>query len=223
MKKFKKLQDNVNESLNSIRDEQLLESLKHQNECLNNKAASQKHKTFRLAMVSSCIAAILIVAIIVLPLILKTDGPQDHFGYTDPDKVKSTVEELNEYTNFIDLDSSIKCYVTKHFDKTKKEVLYFVVTTSNDETFESITLSILVNDNFKREPFTFTYDKEYYIANHKLSYYEEIETDDEGISFIKVHGNIITKNERIYITYDGVGFDGESPFLATLEKLFIVS
>ena len=69
MKKFKKLQDNVNESLNSIRDEQLLKSLKHQNECLNKKAASQKHKSFRFAMVSSCIAAILIVAILcnVLP------------------------------------------------------------------------------------------------------------------------------------------------------------
>ena len=87
MKKFKKLQDNVNESLNSIRDEQLLKSLKHQNECLNKKAASQKHKSFRFAMVSSCIAAILIVASIVLPLVLKTDGPQDHFGYTDINQV----------------------------------------------------------------------------------------------------------------------------------------
>ncbi len=223
MKKFKKLQDNVNESLNSIRDEQLLKSLKHQNECLNKKATSQKHKSFRLAMVSSCIAAILIVASIVIPLILKTDVPQDHFSYTDINQVSSTVEELNEYTKFFDLDSSMNHYVTKCFDKTKTEVLYFIVNTSNDETFESITLSILVNDNFKIEPFTFPYDKEYYIANHKLSYYEDIETDDDGISFIKVQGNIITKKERIYITYDGVGFDGESPFLETLEKLFIVS
>ena len=58
MKRYKKLQHIVNESLTKNRDEQLLKSLKIQNERLINAKRKSTKRPFKLAMVSSCVAVV---------------------------------------------------------------------------------------------------------------------------------------------------------------------
>ena len=102
MKRYKKLQHIVNESLAKNRDEQLLKSLKIQNERLNNAKRKSRQQSFRFAKLSSCLAVVLIIAIIGGLFLFKDDTRREEYAYLEEYSVQSTVEDLNSFTDFID-------------------------------------------------------------------------------------------------------------------------
>ena len=126
MKRYKKLQHIVNESLTKNRDEQLLKSLKIQNERLINAKRKSRQQSFRFAKLSSCLAVVLIIAIIGGVFLFKDDNSREEFAYVEEYSVQSTIEDLNKYTDFIDLNNNIEWSVVKYFDNKYNHVLYYI-------------------------------------------------------------------------------------------------
>lgn len=224
MKRYKKLQHIVNESLAKNRDEQLLKSLKIQNEHLINAKRKSTKRPFKLAMVSSCVAVVLVVAIIGGLFLFKQDsGSTDQYFIDNEIRIESTVSELNTYTDFIDLSSSIDWRVTKGIDGVYNHVLYFIIMGDNYETFETYHFTIVVNKNYKKADMNLYYNQEQSISNQTLIYYEEVEVDDDMIYTFKSRGKIVTEKETVFMNYESVGFNETSNFIPSISNLLIFS
>lgn len=224
MKRYKKLQHIVNESLAKNRDEQLLKSLKIQNERLINAKRKSTKRPFKLAMVSSCVAVVLVVAIIGGLFLFKQDSANTGQYFNDTEiRVESNVSELNTYTDFIDLSSSIDWRVTKGINREYNQVLYFIVIGENFATFETYHFTIVVNKNYKKADMNLYYNQEQSISNQTLIYYEEFEVDDDMIYTYKSQGKIVTEKETIFMRYESIGFNETSNFIPSISNLLIFS
>lgn len=224
MKRYKKLQHIVNESLAKNRDEQLLKSLKIQNERLNNAKRKSTKRPFKLAMVSSCVAVVLVVAIIGGLFLFKQDSANtDQYFIGNEISIESTMSELNTYTDFIDLSSSIDWSVTKYLDTKYNHVLYFIVIGENFATFETYHFTVVVNKNYKKADMNLYYNQEQRISNQTLLYYEEVEVDDDMIYTYQSRGKIVTEKETIFMRYESIGFNETSNFIPSISNLLIFS
>ena len=224
MKRYKKLQHMVNESLAKNRDEQLLKSLKIQNEHLINAKRKSTKRPFKLAMVSSCVAVVLVVAIIGGLFLFKQDsGSTDQYFIDNEIRMESNVSELNTYTDFIDLNNNIVWEVIKYLDTKYNHVLYFIVAGENFATFETYHFTVVVNKNYKKADMNLFYNQEQSISNQKLLYYEEFEVDEDEIYTFKSRGKIVTEKETIFMRYESVGFNETSNFIPSISNLLIFS
>lgn len=223
MKRYKKLQHIVNESLAKNRDEQLLKSLKIQNERLINAKRKSTKRPFKLAMVSSCVAVVLISAIIGGLFLFKGNNNGPHFAYIEEYSVQSTVEDLNSFTDFIDLHKNIEWRVKKFCDKIYNHTLYFIVGGENFETFEAFSITIIVNENYNYKDTNMSYNSEYSLLNYDLLYCEEYNIDNDGIYSFVTYGKIITEKEALYINYESIGFNETSNFIPSISNLLIFS
>ncbi len=224
MKRYKKLQHIVNESLAKNRDEQLLKSLKIQNERLINAKRKSTKRPFKLAMVSSCVAVVLVVAIIGGLFLFKQDsGNTDQYFIDNEISIESTVSELNTYTDFIDISSSIDWNVTKVIGSASNNVLYFIITGEDFATFETYHFTVVVNKNYKKADMNLFYNQEQSISNQKLLYYEKFEVDEDEIYTFKSRGKIVTEKETVFMNYESVGFNETSNFIPSISNLLIFS
>lgn len=221
MKRYKKLQHIVNESLTKNRDEQLLKSLKIQNERLINAKRKSRQQSFRFAKLSSCLAVVLIIAIIGGVFLFKDDNSREEFAYVEEYSVQSTIEDLNKYTDFIDLNNNIEWSVVKYFDNKYNHVLYYIVIGENFATFETYHFTIVVNKNYKKADMNLYYNQEQRISNQTLLYYEEVEVDDDMIYTYKSQGKIVTEKETIFMRYESIGFNETSNFIPSISNLLI--
>lgn len=223
MKKYKKLQQNVDKSFENICDAQLLESLKC--EIISSERVKQKtkQKRFRVAIASSFIAIIIIIITIIgAPLLFRPNNEERHYFKDNENQIESTLEELNSFTNFIDLNSGIEWRVSKYIDILYNDTLYFIITWENSDTFEVFHISIIVNKDYKYKEDCIEYNNTQNMGNQKLLYNEKFEMDEDGLCFFTTYAKINTENESIYIKYEGIGFDGESTFLTSLSDLLVL-
>lgn len=224
MRKYKKLQDNVNNTFKQMRNEEFLNSLKAVNEQNTMRKQKFSHRSLKYAMASYCVVFVLLVALIsgvfFLPIgdefnVEKTYSADNEF------LLESTLEELNNCTSYIDLIDSNDWRISKVIDKVYNDILYFNVSYSPLDDYFDFNFTIVVNKDYEyqflSEPF---FDSEYNFDNYKLLYYEKLEID-EGLCFAESSGKIVTEQEIIYVQYNGVGFDGESPFINALRDLLI--
>lgn len=224
MKRYKKLQHIVNESLAKNRDEQLLKSLKIQNERLINAKRKSTKRPFKLAMVSSCVAVVLVVSIIGGLLLFKPNNTDSKHYFADNERrVESTLSELNSYTEYIDLNNYIELKVVKYIDILYNDTLYFIVIGENPSTLEIFGLTIIVNEAYTYEESNLSYNSEYSLLNYNLLYCEEYNIDDDGIYSFVTYGKIITEKETLYINYESIGFNETSNFLPSISNLLIFS
>ncbi len=223
MKRYKKLQHIVNESLAKNRDEQLLKSLKIQNERLNNAKRKSRQQSFRFAKLSSCLAVVLIIAIIGGLFLFKDDTRREEYAYLEEYSVQSTVEDLNSFTDFIDLNKKIEWRVKKFSDKIYNHTLYFIVDGENFETFETFSITIIVNEKYNYKDTNMRYNSKYSLLSYDLLYFEKFNIDDDGIYTFVNHGKIITQKETLYINYESIGFNETSNFIPSISNLLIFS
>lgn len=223
MKRYKKLQHIVNESLAKNRDEQLLKSLKIQNERLNNAKRKSRQQSFRFAKLSSCLAVVLIIAIIGGLFLFKDDTRREEYAYLEEYSVQSTVEDLNSFTDFIDLNKKIEWRVKKFSDKIYNHTLYFIVDGENFETFETFSITIIVNEKYNYKDTNMRYNSKYSLLSYDLLYFEKFNIDDDGIYTFVTNGKIITDKEALYINYESIGFNQTSNFIPSISNLLIFS
>ena len=244
MKKYKKLQKQVNDSLSEIKDEQLLLSLKAQtSQNQQPKAPLLKRKwTWAFASVVAVLLVCVISLTVWLPMIDNNNGndfdnatgdtsppqnsdegpslpPPPSYDVADEINVSTSFEELNGLTQVFDVYPIEGFSVSKFVDGVTDDVLYFVVSGDNMVTNETYTIKIIVNKYYKEKAYDYDFNLEKQIGSQKLSYTEECEIDSEGYYNYITVAKIITEKERIYVQYSGVTNSAPNPFVASIQEI----
>ena len=243
MKKYKKLQKQVNDSLSEIKDEQLLLSLKAQTSQSQRQAPKPKRNwTWAFASVVVVLLVCVISLTVLLPMIDDNNGngydnaagdtsppqnsdegpslpPPPSYDVADEINVSTSFEELNGLTQVFDVYPIEGFSVSKFVDGVTDEVLYFVVSGDNTVTNETYTIKIIVNKYYKEKAYDYDFNLEKQIGSQKLSYTEECEIDSEGYYNYTTVAKIITEKERIYVQYSGVTHGAPNPFVASIQEI----
>lgn len=222
MRKYKKLQQSVDESLKHIHNEKLLEALIDENNRVNGARQKAKQKQLRLIMASSCLAVILIFVIVGCLFLfpIKDDGTK-HYFQDNEKQIESTMEELNSYTINVDLNNNVDWQVKKCIDTKYNDVLYFIAIGNIQDTFESFNFTFIVNKDYKNYEENENYDKKQNIYNQNIIYKENIKSETDGLNVIKAAGKIVTVKEIIYIKYEDTRLDENSNFLSSLKQVLV--
>lgn len=225
MKKDKKLEKYASERLSALGNEEFLSRLR---EKVPEKTKTSAKARSLIAALSGTIAVAVIVAVTVICVALVNfgddvpGGGNNDFLYTasKADFSKSTLEELNGETTFVDLfvRSADSLDVVRYFDLKTGETKYYVVNISSDVTRERATVCVVVNGYgyggaMTPDVMTNSVDLEGFTVLYNYGYYP---VDDGYIC--QYCGIIDTGTEKIYIWYSACSpaYDGFYAFAATM-------
>lgn len=223
MRKYKKLQQSVDESLKHIHNEKLLEALIEENNRVNGDRQKTKQKQFKLIMASSCLAVILIFVIVGCLFLFpsKNDDGTKHYFLDNEKLIESNLEEMSLYTSYINFDKKLDWKISKFIDTIYNDTLYFVAECNKELTFESFIITVIVNKDYKYYGKTIAYDKEEMLDKNKVFFKEEFVIAEEGIYTFNTKAKINTKAEILYIEYKEMRLDKNSNFLSSLKQVLV--
>lgn len=221
MHRNKKLQEFANKSLLPLKDDAVLDELKgHTVQTSSNKRLSKKTI---FAMVSSMCAVVLTIVLLCVFLVepkIPTDqtGDSKFYAIENQRTVASSIDEVNNATEHFAIKDLSDIMINKVVDYHYNETLYFVIAFNNDETMESLTLFVVVNDDYTLPfPIVGTIINET-IADYSVSYTERY-TEDDGLFFVDTTGEIFIENGRVFVEYSGVDFEKRNNFLTYLSRI----
>lgn len=226
MKKDRKLEKYASERLSVLGNEEFLSGLR---EKVPEKAKMSAKARSLIAALSGTIAVAVIVAVAVISVALVNfrddvpGGGNNDFLYTagKADFSKSTLEELNGETTFVDLfvRGTDSLDVVRYFDMETGETEYYVVNTSSDVMQERATVCVVVNGydyggSTTSDVMTNSTDLEGFTVSYNYGYYSV----NDGYMY-QYQGIIDTGTEKIYIWYSACRqsvYDGFYAFAATM-------
>lgn len=211
MRKNKKMERIANQSMEHLKNDEFLSSLVGE----TPKVEKKKFNThvFQKSIAAVC-AALLILVALPIGIFFGTQGtknPTDDFEYAGENErtAVSTLEELNNAMQGATLTVENLTTVARRYDSVSNHDLYYIVSYSNDETFEAVTIVVITNPKYE-----YTFDNPQALVplnktadmNGLSMRYRETAEIDEGIYFIDSEG-YIECSERIHITYTGISFE----------------
>lgn len=220
MKKDRKIEEYVQNTTKQYQNPEFLESLKSEAKRKQPWISTISRKT--LYILSGCAIGAIVTAVVLLcvflikPYVGNADsqyaGGKAYFDVGN-DWVGSTVEEINECTEYIDLVCDNIGVVTKTFDRETDETLGFHTSYSvmTGKAYDNMTIHVIVSPNYQFFVYDTTDWEHTTFEGFDLVYNEwtrpsgtESEYDvSEGIAAI------ITDKEIIYVNYEGFG-EGET-------------
>lgn len=224
MRKNKKMERIANQSMEHLKNDEFLSSIVGETPTVEKKKFNTH--VFQKSIAAVC-AALLILVALPIGIFFGTQGaknPTDDIKYAgDGERTAvSTLEELKNAMQGATLTVENPTTVTRRYDSVSNHDLYYVVSYSNDETFEAVTIVVITNPKYEYAfdnpqalvPLNKTAD-----MNGLSMRYRETAEIDEGIYFIDSEGYIECK-ERIHITYTGISFEeNTSNFLPLIRNM----
>lgn len=220
MKRNKKIQKYVDESMGTLKNDTFINLLKKKLSKPKQKIKGSAVYAVLAGATSTCVIIIVLLSLFILtPTVNDTEKPQNIFYAENMATRKSSVTELNAATKHIDFVQSPDMTVTRVDDSLYDEILYFNVALSNSDTLESVKICVKKQ---RGADYTFVhnpYDKVAKIDGYIMNYVEEC-TSDENSYLFQSKGEIDTGDEIIYIQYKGIGAKEKSGFIACLNRIF---
>lgn len=230
MKKDRKIEQYVQNTTKQYQNPEFLEGLKTEAKRNQPWISTIPRKT--LYILSGCaIGAIVATVVLLCVFLIKPEngnagsqyvGGKVYFDAGD-DWVCSTVEEINECTEYINLVGSDFGAVTKTLDKDTGETLGFhtshsVVTAS---TYDNMTIHVIVSPNYQFFVYDTTDWEHTTFEGFDLVYNEWTRPSGTESAFDVSEGivAIITDKEIIYVNYEGFSEDGTNRMLEHFEAL----
>ena len=244
MKKDKRLQEYANKSMEQYNNPEIFEQLKQHIKPKEKKEAWYEKISRRTwYAVGGSFATVAIVAIVLLcvfliePSILSphdtnttpnaTDNPTD-IPTTPPKKEyfgdvlvgSSSIQNVNQYTEALDLTENKLAYVKEHTDSHYGDILYFSIRYDNEETIEDIVLNVVTNEDYEYEFKDTTGWTQIEYKGFNLSY-KDVFVEEDGLYFFTVNAILQTDKEDIAIYYEGVSLEETSNFISALDQIFV--
>ena len=243
MRKDKRLQEYANKSMEQYNNPEIFEQLKQHIKPKEKKEAWYEKISRRTwYAVGGSFATVAIVAIVLLcvfliePSILSphdtnttpnaTDNPTDipttppkkeYFGYNE---TKSSIIEINQYTQKLDYSEKNNIYVNKYIDIKYGDILYFSMGYYNEENLDNVVLNVVTNQDYNYVFLDSTNWNKTTYRGYELVYNESFE-EDEGTYFFTVYAILKTDKENIEIRYEGVSLEETSNFISALDQIFV--
>lgn len=220
VKKYKKLQQYANESLSSLRDDGFLQEIKVKSN-VQNKKLSQK--SIFIISASICTLVLIVVLCVVLINPASTGEGQNHnehkyYLLENQATMSSTIDEFNIFVKDFSVKDQTGILINKVVDKYYEELLYFVVIINNDETMESVSLFVVVNDEYTL-PFAVVGEiNNDFVEGYRISYSESFTEEDE-LFYVYSVGEIFTEHEKVFVEYNGVDIEKKNNFLVYLSQV----
>lgn len=132
-----------------------------------------------------------------------------------------TMETLNEELPSFSFSKNKYCInsIKRYNDKYYGETLFYSIEYTNDEGL-IIDFIVLTNTDYNIEFEHQQYTKKDSIIGYEINY-TEIITEDDGIYFITVKGEIVFEKEVLYITVELVSFAKEYSLKELLDKIIV--
>lgn len=224
MRRNKKMERIANQSMEHLKNDEFLSSLVGATPKVEKKKFNVH--VFQKSIAAIC-AALLILVALPIGIFFGTQGsnnPADDIKYAGENErsAASSLEELNNAMQGAILTIGNPTSVILKYDSVSNHDLYYIVSYSNDETFEAVTIVVITNPKFE-----YTFDNPQALVplkntadiNGLSMRYRETAEIDEGIYFIDSEG-YIECTERIHITYTGISFEENgSNFLPLIRNM----
>ena len=225
MRKYKKLQQNIDSSIKDMGEKELLRVLK----CSVVTKKRNFNKKLILGLASSVVSIMLVIVVVTCVVFLPNkniaDNTQPPPPYYSGNEVKksSTIAELNSYTENFDIDNSLNWVVSKFYDSVSNEVLYFVISAEKEDVIQEFLLTIIVADNYQHQESNYNYNLSFSIKNHTMNYLNQVEEYPPAEEYpplysYTTYAKIITSKEEIYIRYLEITFE-ENLFLSAITNI----
>ncbi|GEM_PF-2879344 len=223
MKRDKELEKYADEQLSLLRDDAFLESLKSKRK--QNAKNQKMHKKSIIVLSAAVCAATMVIVLLCVFLINPSanngtheQGDSKYYAQENQKTVSSSVEEVNDAVEHITINNLNGIMISKVVDAYYNETLYYVIIYNDDSTMESITIFVVVNDDYTLPfPIVGTRINET-VADYSVSYTERY-TEDDNLFYVDTEGEIFTEKERVYVEYSGVDFERKNNFLAYLSNV----
>ncbi|MGN0765831.1 MAG: hypothetical protein ACI4MO_05080 [Christensenellales bacterium] len=237
MKKYKKLQKQVDASLSEMKDEQLLLSLKAQTSQSQRQAPKPKRNwTWAFASVVAVLLVCVVSLTVLLPMLNQDMGQDGGMGGDSGDNadygsdigycedfekvVISSVEELNGALQKVRFSISLEnSEVQRVYDDVSKDTLMFIFRYENLEAFDSIVMHVITNTNYVDRTYADkVFDKSCQYKDHLLEYKESVESVD-GFYEYNIDGKLTINEAIIYFTYQNFALIEDSGMIETLDNI----
>ncbi len=216
--KNKKLENYVKDKTASLNDEKFLDDLKK--DAAPDKAPVLGKKSVLAICIGSIVTVALAVAIVCVALLYNPASGQDEHYYAsgDENRRSSSCEELNTDTVYFDLAGDVNADVDIVFDTVSNDTLYYHAEVSLEDTFESLKLIFVTNEFYNYTFGHLDFNRHETLRAYVLDYVVTTEEED-GIYTHKVDAELITDNEKIYISYEELSLEEESNFVYCIKSL----
>lgn len=178
----------------------------------------QSANRLRLYIILAVVALCLISVVIILTASLSELSLGDKFYSYGGDTEAVSIEQLNANSE-IQFNEVEGVKVSCAYDTVYHEELFYILSYSNDDTLENLTVIVKTNKEFDYgfiDPEN--WDKTVDLKGYIINYNEDIEIEDD-IYFISISGKIECGDEIIYISYEGISLEEQSNFLSLLQIL----
>lgn len=228
MKKNKKLQKYVNDSMKEYYNESFLEQLK-KNLLLENLPDKQRGGRFYFMIAgAACVVLILILASIFLFTPFKSDNNDLYsnestkfYSYANRIEIKASFTELNSILNEIYFSENNIIGVSKIEDTVYNETLYYVIRYEFNDGLDIIKIIVDVNKDFEYDFGNKLYNRLSEVNGCDIAYLEVCEEEDDGIYCFTGRAEITSISEQVYIEYEGISTERASNFLICIEKIIL--
>lgn len=217
----KKLQKYADKSLSSLQDEAFLKTLQEGSKQTHSSEKMSRKTIFAIS--SSLCFAVIVVALLCVFLI-EPQVPNDEYGDSKFYAVEnqrtavSSIEEVNNNSESIGFKETSGIAVKRVVDISYDETLYFVVECNNEETMETVSIFVVVNNEYTL-PFSIAGEKISDNINKYTISYTESYTEEDGLFYVDSVGEICTQNERVYVRYSGISLEKSNNFLTYLRNI----
>lgn len=240
MKKYKRLQEYANKSMEQYNSPEIFEELKQYIKPKEVWYEKFSRKTWYAIGGSFATIAVVVVVLLCVfliePGVLSTndlnptpnvsDNPtpsvvppkKEYFGYNK--ETDSSIMEVNQHMQNLELSYDNVVHVKKHSDSQYGDVLYFSMSYYNEETLDSLIINVVTNQDYEYKFNDSTHWRKTSYKGYDLLYNEAYK-EDEGIYFFKVDAILETDKEDVAICYEGVSLEETSNFLSALDQVFI--
>lgn len=231
MKKYKRLEKYVENTSKPYENLGFLEKLKSEVEYKKRGEGVFAHKV-RYILYGCVVGAVIATAILLCVFLINPDNNGSGIEYEwdkkyyniDDDCVRSSVEEVNTYTEYIDLTGDNTEGVAKTIDTESGETLGFHLQYSVIEEKKSdyMEIHVVVNPNYHLFDSDTTQWKHTTFYGYELAYTEWTRpsgTEEGGVVY-EGAAVIFTDKEIIFIRYDGYAEDGTNNMLGSITAVF---
>lgn len=217
----RKLRDYIDKNIEVTKDQDFIEKAKSQIK-ENSKSTKRKIDWKKITVIASSLAVIVIILTIVILAWPNASQPQKVYYAENEAIVTSSVEQLNEDLTDFKFANLLNAKVNRVYDKVYNDTLFYMVEYQDNETFESIRFSIIVNAAYDSLLNKKYFEKEQQFNNYILKYNDNIELEDD-IYFIYIDAKLVINNIAIFIDYDTMSDVQENGLVVLLNKCLLIS
>lgn len=227
--KNKKLKKIADESLKSLIDENLKEQLLFEQEKQYMSKQQKPQKKFlgwkRLCFTSAVsmvtITCVLLCVFLVNPIVENPNNTK-YYSYENEQNIPTTVTELNSMVDGFSVSGEFITSLSMIIDKKSGDKLYFKVEWENESTYQSCTVDIVINKDYK-----YLNDKtnsELLYHGYVVEYSNKYEIINEEIFSHECYAETIIGNARLYFnTYTVWTMSEDNDFDDFLSLFFTVN